>query len=121
MAADRLQSLVHLKARAEAFEEAYPLLFARAMTNVLTDDYAASFSNVSGTRVDSVEAVVLEPVSTHLGVGLLIFSSFSAVALHSENKRSDSSSTIRVSLLSLCESSELTARLYRYPDVSHCK
>lgn len=64
----------------QAYVDAYRLLFARAMVDVLGTDFATSDSAI-GQQQDVSEAVVLEAVFVHVVVGLLAVVSLATVAL----------------------------------------
>lgn len=55
----------------QAYEAAYRLLFVRAMTEVLKSDFSSKTTGVIGEKLERLEAVILEPIFTHLVAGLL--------------------------------------------------
>lgn len=71
------------KALANAYQDAYQLMFSRAMVDVLAND---QFTNESTKKVDGqqlleTEAVVLEPIFVHIVVGFLGVVSIATIAL----------------------------------------
>lgn len=67
----RLQDLQDPESLAAAYESAYQLLFAGSMTEILKTDFSDTTSAGSGIREARLEAVVLEPLFTHLVTGFL--------------------------------------------------
>lgn len=67
----QLEDFLDPKILGQAYEAAYRLLFARAMTDVLKVEDWTETVNITGGKVERHEAVVLEPVFTHLVTGLL--------------------------------------------------
>lgn len=64
----------------KAYADAYGLLFARAMVDVLGNNFTDS-EEVSGKQQITTEAVVLEPVFVHIVVGFLAVVSLATAAL----------------------------------------
>jgi hypothetical protein len=87
-----------------AYVNAYQLLFARAMVDILDSDHPSTKEVVGYEQVIS-EAVVLEPVFVHIVVGLLAVVSLSAIALlllslvHRRNLRTDPSTIASIMAL----------------------
>jgi hypothetical protein len=64
----------------EAYTEAYQILFARAMVEVLGNNFTSP-KEVTGEQRLTAEAVVLEPVFVHIVVGMLGVVSLCTIAL----------------------------------------
>lgn len=66
---------------ATAFEAVYKLHFARAMNSILQPDFSQQAGAISGTRHQRVEAVILQPIFTHIVQALLGLVSLCMIAL----------------------------------------
>jgi len=66
---------------AKSYEIAYRLLFARAMVDVLKTDFTSQTAETYGQELLESQAVVLEPIFTHLVQALLGFVSLAAMSL----------------------------------------
>lgn len=66
----------------EAYRQAYGLLFARAMVDVLEPDYTTEGSKSTGVRLQRTQAVTLEPVFTYIVEGLLMSTSLMILAVY---------------------------------------
>jgi hypothetical protein len=77
---DTLESYLEWKGLSKAYAEAYRVLFARAMVDVLGDNFSTYDSTPGQQRVTS-EAVVLEPVFVYIVEGLLGLISIATIAL----------------------------------------
>ncbi|KAH7079533.1 hypothetical protein FB567DRAFT_124050 [Paraphoma chrysanthemicola] len=75
-----LEDYTDYKALAKAYADAYRLLFARAMVDVLGSEVRDPKQTMGEQRI-TTEAVVLEPVFVHIVVGLLGIVSIAAIAL----------------------------------------
>jgi hypothetical protein len=77
---DPLESYLDWKGLSKAYAEAYRVLFARAMVDVLGSDFASSDVTQGQQQVTS-EAVVLEPVFVYIVEGLLGLISIATIGL----------------------------------------
>jgi hypothetical protein len=75
-----LEEYLDYKSLARAYADAYRLLFARAMVDVLGSGVHESKQS-NGQQLLTTEAVVLEPVFVHIVVGLLSIVSIATIAL----------------------------------------
>lgn len=64
----------------KAYADAYRLIFARAMVDVLDRNFTSS-KEISGTKTVSSQALVLEPIFVHIVVGLLAVVSVATAVL----------------------------------------
>lgn len=65
---------------AKSYADAYRLIFARAMKDILIKDFQSA-GNISGKVEDTTEAVVLEPVFVYIVEGFLAVVSIATMAL----------------------------------------
>jgi len=107
-----------------AWEAAYRLLFARSMSNVLLENYTdPSADQQVGIRVYQIQAVVVDPIFTHIVQALLGAATLSAAALlffciRRKYKISFDPCTM-ASLMSLCaDDLTLLQRFYRLDQIS---
>ena len=75
-----LEGYLDWKVLSKSYADAYRLVFARAMVDVLGNDFQTS-KNVMGERQIRTEAVVLEPVFIYIVEGLLGVVSLATLAL----------------------------------------
>jgi hypothetical protein len=75
-----LEDYLDWRVLSKAYADAYRLIFARAMVDVLGDEFQSSKDTVGEGRVTS-EAVILEPVFVYVVEGLLGVVSLAALAL----------------------------------------
>ncbi|ENI07948.1 hypothetical protein COCC4DRAFT_130249 [Bipolaris maydis ATCC 48331] len=75
-----LEEYLDWKVLAKSYADGYRLLFARAMREVLNQDFR-SVETVTGRVVDNTEAVVLEPVFVYIVEGFLGVLSLATIAL----------------------------------------
>jgi hypothetical protein len=76
-----MEELLESRLLAEAYQNAYRLLFVLAMTDVLATDFSSSVTTTAGQLSSQEEAVILEPIFACVVVGLLAIVSFSMLAL----------------------------------------
>ena len=80
--ADRpLEDLLDWKVLSKAYADAYRLIFARAMVDVLGNEEFQSVDSTTGERRMTTEAVVLEPVFVYIVEGFLGVVSVATLAL----------------------------------------
>ncbi|KAH7411656.1 hypothetical protein DE146DRAFT_248746 [Phaeosphaeria sp. MPI-PUGE-AT-0046c] len=89
-----LDELLDPMALARAYESAYRLLFARAMTDILKTDFAADTTTTTGQLEVQSQAVIVEPIFTYLVVVFLIVVSVSAISLLLIGARSNKDKTL---------------------------
>jgi hypothetical protein len=77
---DTLESYLEWKGLSKAYAEAYRVLFARAMVDVLGNSFS-TFDTTSGQQRVTSEAVVLESVFVYIVEGLLGLISIATIAL----------------------------------------
>ena len=65
----------------ETYQQAYRLLFARAMTDILKLNYTTVTSEATGARAQCTQVVTLKPVFTYLVEGLLGIVTVAVLAL----------------------------------------
>jgi hypothetical protein len=77
---DPLENYLDWKTLSKAYADAYRVIFARAMVDVLGNDFA-TFQETHGQQQITSEAVVLEPVFVYIVEGLLGVISLATIAL----------------------------------------
>jgi hypothetical protein len=77
----KVEELLDSHLLAEAYENAYRLLFVRAMNDILATDFGSSVTTTTGRQSSQEESIVLEPIFTLLVVALLAAVSISMLAL----------------------------------------
>jgi hypothetical protein len=77
----KVEELLDPKLLAEAYQNAYRLLFVRAMTDILKTDFTSSVTMTTGRQSSQEESVILEPIFVFIVVGLLAIVSVSMLAL----------------------------------------
>jgi hypothetical protein len=77
----KLENFLNSQVLAEEFEKAYRLLFAREMNSILQSSSFKATTTIAGRREQRLEAVVLQPVFTHIIQALLAFVSLSMSSL----------------------------------------
>ncbi|KAI4627803.1 hypothetical protein J4E80_001937 [Alternaria sp. BMP 0032] len=91
-----LEDYLDWKVLAKSYADGYRLMFARAMRDVLDQDFRTS-NNVTGHIIDTTEAVLMEPVFVYVVEGFLGAISLATIALlylsltRSKNLRSNPS------------------------------
>jgi hypothetical protein len=69
------------RALAQAYNDGFQVLFARAMVDVLGTDIHKEFEKIPGQQQITTEAVLLEPVFVHIATGLLSVVSLATIVL----------------------------------------
>jgi hypothetical protein len=75
-----LDDFLDWKILAHSYADAYRLLYARAVVEVLKDNFT-SVKDVAGSRLVATDAVILEPLFTYIVVSLLTATVFSTIVL----------------------------------------
>jgi len=79
--AGSLERYKNWRALAQAYNDAFQVLFARAMVDILGNDIHKESKETPGQQQTTTEAVVLEPVFVHVVTGLLSVVSLATIVL----------------------------------------